>query len=135
MSTNDAIELANIISTYEKKKALLQSHLDTLKQLKKSDGVFSIRRFKSFMEKNIDDNIIDSLDVSRATKVLSQQVRFEDALKITIDYTSLYRKKSQELLDLEQSYKESLNTIIPTIEKSHEQPKKKCSFWDWVSNL
>lgn len=135
MSTNNAIELANIISTYEKKKAFLQSHLDTLKPLKKSDGIFSIRQFQSFMERNIDNNLIDSLDVSRATKILLHQVRFEDALKITIDYTSLYKKKSQELLELEQSYKKSLSTIVPTIEKSHEQPKKKCSFWDWISNL
>ena len=129
---NDAVKLANIISTYEENKSVLQKQLDTLKQLRKSDGVFSIYQFKTFMEKNVDD--WKAIDINRTIRTLAQQVQFNEALKITIDYTSLYEQKLQELENLEKSYTQSLNSIIPVTGNSTEHPKKKCSFWDWITS-
>lgn len=129
---NDAVKLANIISTYEQNKSVLQKQLDTLKQLRKSDGVFSIYQFKTFMEKNVDD--WKAIDINRTIKTLAQQVRFNEALKITIDYTSLYNQKLQELENLEKSYTQSLNSIIPTTNTPTKHSEKKCSFWDWLTS-
>lgn len=133
---NDAVKLANVISTYEQTKSVLQKQLDTLKQLRKSDGVFSIYQFKTFMEKNVDD--WKDIDINRTIRTLTQQVRFNEALKITIDYTSLYNQKLQELENLEKSYTQSLNSIIPTAIPTVNTPikhsEKKCSFWDWLTS-
>lgn len=129
---NDAVKLANVISTYEQNKSVLQKQLDTLKQLRKSDGVFSIYQFKTFMEKNVDD--WKDIDINRTIKTLTQQVQFNEALKITIDYTSLYNQKLQELENLEKSYTQSLNSIIPTANTPTKHSEKKCSFWDWLTS-
>ena len=129
---NDAVKLANIISTYEQNKSVLQKQLDTLKQLRKSDGVFSIYQFKTFMEKNVDD--WKAIDIDRTIRTLAQQVQFNEALKITIDYTSLYNQKLQELENLEKSYTQSLNSIIPTANTPTKHSEKKCSFWDWFTS-
>lgn len=129
---NDAVKLANVISTYEQNKSVLQKQLDTLKQLRKSDGVFSIYQFKTFMEKNVDD--WKDIDINRTIKTLAQQVQFNEALKITIDYTSLYNQKLQELENLEKSYTQSLNSIIPTANTPTKHSEKKCSFWDWLTS-
>lgn len=127
---NDAVKLANVISTYEQNKSVLQKQLDTLKQLRKLDGVFSIYQFKTFMEKNVDD--WKAIDIDRTIRTLAQQVQFNEALKITIDYTSLYNQKLQELENLEKSYTQSLNSIIPTANTPIKHSEKKCSFWDWL---
>ena len=129
---NDAVKLANIISTYEQNKSVLQKQLDTLKQLRKSDGVFSIYQFKTFMEKDVDD--WKAIDIDRTIRTLAQQVQFNEALKITIDYTSLYNQKLQELENLEKSYTQSLNSIIPTANTPTKHSEKKCSFWDWLTS-
>lgn len=129
---NDAVKLANVISTYEQNKSVLQKQLDTLKQLKKLDGVFSIYQFKTFMEKNVDD--WKAIDINRTIRTLAQQVQFNEALKITIDYTSLYNQKLQELENLEKSYTQSLNSIIPTANTPTKHSEKKCSFWDWLTS-
>lgn len=129
---NDAVKLANIISTYEQNKSVLQKQLDTLKQLRKLDGVFSIYQFKTFMEKNVDD--WKAIDIDRTIRTLAQQVQFNEALKITIDYTSLYNQKLQELENLEKSYTQSLNSIIPTANTPTKHSEKKCSFWDWLTS-
>ena len=129
---NDAVKLANIISTYEQNKSVLQKQLDTLKQLRKSDGVFSIYQFKTFMEKDVDD--WKAIDIDRTIRTLAQQVQFNEALKITIDYTSLYNQKLQELENLEKSYTQSLNSIIPTANTPAKHSEKKCSFWDWLTS-
>ena len=129
---NDAIKLANIISTYEQNKSVLQNQLDTLKQLRKSDGVFSIYQFKTFMEKDVDD--WKAIDIDRTIRTLAQQVQFNEALKITIDYTSLYNQKLQELKNLEKSYTQSLNSIIPTANTPTKHSEKKCSFWGWLTS-
>lgn len=133
---NDAVKLANVISTYEQNKSVLQKQLDTLKQLRKLDGVFSIYQFKTFMEKNVDD--WKAIDIDRTIRTLAQQVQFNEALKITIDYTSLYNQKLQELENLEKSYTQSLNSIIPTAIPTANTPtkhsEKKCSFWDWLTS-
>ena len=129
---NDAVKLANIISTYEQNKSVLQKQLDTLKQLRKSDGVFSIYQFKTFMEKDVDYWKV--IDIDRTIRTLAQQVRFNEALKITIDYTSLYNQKLQELENLEKSYTQSLNSIIPTANTPTKHSEKKCSFWDWLTS-
>lgn len=129
---NDAVKLANVISTYEQNKSVLQKQLDTLKQLRKSDGVFSIYQFKTFMEKNVDD--WKDIDINRTIRTLAQQVQFNEALKITIDYTSLYNQKLQELENLEKSYTQSLNSIIPTVNTPIKHSEKKCSFWDWLTS-
>lgn len=129
---NDAVKLANVISTYEQNKSVLQKQLDTLKQLKKLDGVFSIYQFKTFMEKNVDD--WKAIDIDRTIRTLAQQVQFNEALKITIDYTSLYNQKLQELENLEKSYTQSLNSIIPTANTPTKHSEKKCSFWDWLTS-
>ena len=129
---NDAIKLANIISTYEQNKSVLQKQLDTLKQLRKLDGVFSIYQFKTFMEKDVDD--WKAIDIDRTIRTLAQQVQFNEALKITIDYTSLYEQKLQELENLEKSYTQSLNSIIPTANTPTKHSEKKCSFWDWLTS-
>ena len=129
---NDAVKLANVISTYEQNKSVLQKQLDTLKQLRKSDGVFSIYQFKTFMEKNVDD--WKAIDINRTIRTLAQQVQFNEALKITIDYTSLYNQKLQELENLEKSYTQSLNSIIPTTNTPTKHSEKKCSFWDWLTS-
>ena len=128
---DDAVKLANIISTYEQNKSILQKQLDTLKQLRKLDGVFSVRQFKTFIEKNV-DSWEAIIDIDRAVKTLAQQVRFNEALKITIDYTSLYEQKLQELENLEKSYTQSLNSIIPTANTPTKHSEKKCSFWNWL---
>lgn len=129
---NDAVKLANVISTYEQNKSVLQKQLDTLKQLRKLDGVFSIYQFKTFMEKNVDD--WKAIDIDRTIRTLAQQVQFNEALKITIDYTSLYNQKLQELENLEKSYTQSLNSIIPTANTPTKHSEKKCSFWDWLTS-
>lgn len=129
---NDAVKLANVISTYEQNKSVLQKQLDTLKQLRKLDGVFSIYQFKTFMEKNADD--WKAIDIDRTIRTLAQQVQFNEALKITIDYTSLYNQKLQELENLEKSYTQSLNSIIPTANTPTKHSEKKCSFWDWLTS-
>lgn len=129
---NDAVKLANVISTYEQNKSVLQKQLDTLKQLRKLDGVFSIYQFKTFMEKNVDD--WKAIDIDRTIRTLAQQVQFNEALKITIDYTSLYNQKLQELENLEKSYTQSLNAIIPTANTPIKHSEKKCSFWDWLTS-
>lgn len=129
---NDAVKLANVISTYEQNKSVLQKQLDTLKQLRKLDGVFSIYQFKTFMEKNVDD--WKAIDIDRTIRTLAQQVQFNEALKITIDYTSLYNQKLQELENLEKSYTQSLNSIIPTANTPIKHSEKKCSFWDWLTS-
>lgn len=129
---NDAVKLANIISTYEQDKSVLQKQLDTLKPLRVLDGVFSVQQFKTFMEKNIDS--WKATDVDRAIRTLTQQVRFDEALKITIDYTSLYEQKLQELENLEKSYAQSLNSIIPSVNTPTKHSEKKCSFWDWLTS-
>lgn len=129
---NDAVKLANIISTYEENKSVLQKQINTLKPLKALDGVFSIGQFKTFIEKNADS--WNYVDVDRAVRTLTQQVQFNGALKITIDYTSLYEQKLQELENLEKSYTQSLNSIIPVTNNSTEHSKKKCSFWDWITS-
>jgi len=128
---DDAVKLANIISTYEQNKSILQKQLDTLKQLRKLDGVFSVQQFKTFIEKNV-DSWEAIIDIDRAVKTLAQQVRFNEALKITIDYTSLYEQKLQELENLEKSYTQSLNSIIPTANTPTKHSEKKCSFWNWL---
>ena len=129
---NDAVKLANVISTYEQNKSVLQKQLDKLKQLRKSDGVFSIYQFKTFMEKDMDD--WKAVDIDRTIRTLAQQVQFNEALKITIDYTSLYNQKLQELENLEKSYTQSLNSIIPTANTPIKHSEKKCSFWDWLTS-
>ena len=129
---NDAVKLANIISTYEQNKSVLQKQLDTLKQLRVLDGVFSVQQFKTFMERDIDS--WKAIDIDRAVRTLAQQVQFNEALKITIDYTSLYEQKLQELENLEKSYTQSLNSIIPATNTPTKHSEKKCSFWDWLTS-
>ena len=129
---NDAVKLANIISTYEQYKSVLQKQLNALKPLRALDGVFSVQQFKTFMEKDIDS--WKAIDVDRAIRTLTQQVQFNEALKITIDYTSLYNQKLQELENLEKSYTQSLNSIIPATNTPIKHSEKKCSFWDWLTS-
>lgn len=129
---NDAVKLANIISTYEQNKSVLQKQLNALKPLRVLDGVFSIYQFKTFMEKDVDSWKI--IDIDRTIRTLAQQVQFNEALKITIDYTSLYEQKLQELENLEKSYAQSINSIIPTANTPTKHTEKKCSFWDWLTS-
>ncbi len=108
---NDAIKLATIISTYEQNKSVLQKQINALKPLKALDGIFSLQQFKDLMERDIEDGK-KIIDINKAIQTLAQQVTFNEALKITIDYTFLYNQKLQELENLEKFYTQSLNSII-----------------------
>ena len=85
------------------------------------------------MERDIEDGK-KIIDINKAIQTLAQQVTFNEALKITIDYTFLYNQKLQELENLEKSYTESLNSIILCASAPTEHFKKKCTFWDWVTS-